>query len=90
MEVFKPVWDKKTDQAIWMDAIKVGDVYYHATCYDDMSRPNAQVLAVGGRRLRAGTGGTPDPVLGKRKFDEPMVGEQGRMRTPDGRILRRG
>jgi pre-mRNA cleavage complex 2 protein Pcf11 len=84
MEQFKSVWHAKTQQPVWMDAIKVGDKYYHASCYSEVNRGTAGAAASiqnswqggGGAISRngAGIGGdssrnTPDPILGKRKFD---------------------
>jgi pre-mRNA cleavage complex 2 protein Pcf11 len=60
MERFKPIWDNNTDQGIWMDAVRVGDEYFHATCYELVSRPKGH----GKSKAR----GTPDTILGKRKF----------------------
>ena len=69
MEQFKSVWHVKTQQPVWMDTIKVGDKYYHASCYHEVNekanrdKPSANVR--NGESARA----TPDPVLGKRKFE---------------------
>ena len=68
-----------------MDAIRVGDKYYHASCYSEVNRGNAGPAANvqnswmggGGVATRNGYGGgvgdsarnTPDAILGKRKFE---------------------
>lgn len=76
-EPFKSEWSEDVQDFIWRDAVKVGDKYYHASCYKEIVKPRetAQTLAV----PRTGTplGGighrrtaTPDSVLGKRKAED--------------------
>jgi pre-mRNA cleavage complex 2 protein Pcf11 len=64
MEQFRSVWHAKTQQPVWMDTVRVGDKYYHASCYQE-------VKGKGGKHLKNGDSArnTPEPVLGKRKFD---------------------
>lgn len=62
MESFRDTRHKETGQAVWMDVVKVGDRYYHATCWNDVNK-GGQDAAAAGRR------GTPEPRLGKRKFE---------------------
>ncbi len=45
-----------------MDAVKVGDRIYHATCHAEATRDRE-------RTPMRGFGGTPEPVLGKRKAE---------------------
>jgi pre-mRNA cleavage complex 2 protein Pcf11 len=72
MEHFKEKWHKETGQAVWMNVVKVGDKYYHLTCYNDVNKG----ADTGGASRRSGVGrsgdsarNTPEPLLGKRKFD---------------------
>jgi pre-mRNA cleavage complex 2 protein Pcf11 len=80
MEPFKTIWHEKTQQPVWMDAIKVGNKYYHASCYNDLTKASASGLnnspnakRTGGTTRGYGYGGsarnTPDPILGKRKYE---------------------
>jgi pre-mRNA cleavage complex 2 protein Pcf11 len=61
MENFRDTRHKETGQAVWMNVVKVGDKYYHLTCYNDVNK--------GGQDAAAGRRGTPEPLLGKRKFE---------------------
>ena len=61
MENFRDTRHKETGQAVWMNVVKVGDKYYHLTCYNDVNK--------GGRDAAAARRGTPEPLLGKRKFE---------------------
>jgi pre-mRNA cleavage complex 2 protein Pcf11 len=58
MENFRDTRHKETGQAVWMNVVRVGDKYYHLTCYNDVNKGDAAAA----RR------GTPEPLLGKRKF----------------------
>jgi pre-mRNA cleavage complex 2 protein Pcf11 len=58
MDEFKK--DYIDEQWVWLDAIKVGDRYYHASCYTEATKD-----AASSRVNRA----TPEPVLGKRKAE---------------------
>jgi pre-mRNA cleavage complex 2 protein Pcf11 len=52
-------WLDEAQEWVWMDAIKVGDRIYHASCYAEAKK--------GGGNTPAYSRGTPEPVLGKRK-----------------------
>lgn len=61
-EKFEPQWLVDANDFVWMDAIKVNDKIYHATCWEEYSRGGG--VGGGGRN-------TPDSVLGKRKAEGP-------------------
>lgn len=46
-----------------MDTIRKGDKYYHASCYHEVKGKGSR-----GRNGGEAGMGTPEPVLGKRKF----------------------
>jgi pre-mRNA cleavage complex 2 protein Pcf11 len=69
MEPFKSIWHEKTQQPVWYDAMKVGDKYYHISCYEDLQRSMTTISPAKGGRKPGSARSTPDPVLGKRKFD---------------------
>ncbi len=55
-------WLDGAQEWVWMDAVKIGDRVYHASCHREAARD----------RDREGTPGaraTPEPVLGKRKAE---------------------
>jgi pre-mRNA cleavage complex 2 protein Pcf11 len=61
-EKFEMKWLDEAQEFVWMDAKKVGDRIYHASCYAEATKDvNTQVKR-----------GTPDPVLGKRKAEVRM------------------
>jgi pre-mRNA cleavage complex 2 protein Pcf11 len=67
MEQFKSVWHVKTQQPVWMDTIKVGDKYYHKSCYDEVRGKKGKAS---GLRNGESSRESPGPVLErKRKFD---------------------
>lgn len=59
-EKFEMKWLDEAQEFVWMDAKKIGERIYHASCYAEASKDhsNAQVKR-----------GTPEPVLGKRKAE---------------------
>jgi pre-mRNA cleavage complex 2 protein Pcf11 len=61
-------WHKELEQPVWKDAIKVGDKYYHATCYAEVKKGNAAAAALAGPSGNSARS-TPDRVLGKRTFE---------------------
>ncbi|KAE9981874.1 hypothetical protein BLS_004252 [Venturia inaequalis] len=65
-EKFDVEWHKETEQPVWKDALKVGNKYYHASCYADVKKNNAAAAAL----MERGASSTPDPVLGKRTFQD--------------------
>lgn len=87
-EPFKSEWSADIQDFIWRDAIRVGDRYYHATCYREMTKGREVIeKAVGGRSTPLSVLGhkrtsTPDSVLGKRKAedDEPASASKLRMK----------
>jgi pre-mRNA cleavage complex 2 protein Pcf11 len=63
-EKFEMKWLDDAQEFVWMDARKVGDRIYHASCYSEATKDegNSQVKR-----------GTPEPVLGKRKAEVSRV-----------------
>ncbi len=58
-EKFEMKWLDEAQEFVWMDAKKVGDRIYHASCFAEATKDvNTQVKR-----------GTPEPVLGKRKAE---------------------
>jgi pre-mRNA cleavage complex 2 protein Pcf11 len=53
-------WLDDAQEFVWMDARKIGDRIYHASCYAEATKDggNSQVKR-----------GTPEPILGKRKAE---------------------
>jgi pre-mRNA cleavage complex 2 protein Pcf11 len=64
-ERFEMKWLDEAQEWVWMDAVKVGDRVFHATCHKEASRDRGSTPAGGSR-------GTPEPVLGKRKAEVRM------------------
>jgi pre-mRNA cleavage complex 2 protein Pcf11 len=60
-EAFKSVHLSEVNDWVWMDAIKVNNKIYHASCWEEMHR--------GLTSADAARTGTPDSVLGKRKAE---------------------
>lgn len=59
-EKFEMKWLDEAQEFVWMDAKKIGERIYHASCYAEATKDvhNAQVKR-----------DTPEPVLGKRKAE---------------------
>jgi pre-mRNA cleavage complex 2 protein Pcf11 len=61
-EKFEMKWLDEAQEFVWMDATKIGERIYHASCHDELEAArvanNAQVKR-----------GTPEPLLGKRKHE---------------------
>lgn len=72
-EHFKSEWSEEIQDFIWKDAIKVGNRYYHASCYREVTRERDKDTG-GNTPLGAGTTrtATPDSVLGKRKAERDI------------------
>ncbi|KAF2491827.1 hypothetical protein BU16DRAFT_468421 [Lophium mytilinum] len=70
-EKFEPQWLVEANDFVWMDAIKVNEKVYHATCWEEYSRGSG----LGGGR------GTPDSILGKRKAEVSSNGLYKKART---------
>jgi pre-mRNA cleavage complex 2 protein Pcf11 len=60
-ERFEMKWLDDAQEFVWMDAIKIGDRIYHASCHAEAKKD--------GGSTPAHQRGTPEPVLGKRKND---------------------
>jgi pre-mRNA cleavage complex 2 protein Pcf11 len=70
-EKFDVEWHKEAEQPVWKDAIKVGNKYYHASCYAEVMKGNAAAAATAMERTASNSArSTPDPVLGKRSFHD--------------------
>ena len=54
-------WLDEAQEWVWMDAVKVGDRVYHASCHREATND--------GRGTPGPSRNTPDPVLGKRKAE---------------------
>ncbi|KAH8593649.1 hypothetical protein B0O99DRAFT_207403 [Bisporella sp. PMI_857] len=63
-EKFETSYLPEEQEFVWMDAKKVGDRVYHATCYAEAFKDSLNSQA---KR------GTPDPVLGKRKAEDDHI-----------------
>ncbi|KUJ08459.1 uncharacterized protein LY89DRAFT_788839 [Mollisia scopiformis] len=59
-EKFEMKWLDEAQEFVWMDAKKVGDRIYHASCFAEATKD------VNTKAKR----GTPEPVLGKRKAED--------------------
>jgi pre-mRNA cleavage complex 2 protein Pcf11 len=59
-ERFEMKWLDDAQEFVWMDAVKIGDRIYHASCHAEAK--------MGGSNTPAYRG-TPEPVLGKRKTE---------------------
>lgn len=86
-EPFKSEWSADIQDFIWRDAVKVGNSYYHASCYREATKAQEAIKA----QPRAGTPmsnaghrrtATPDSVLGKRKAEdeEPSSATKSRLK----------
>ncbi|KAF2397298.1 hypothetical protein EJ06DRAFT_169920 [Trichodelitschia bisporula] len=74
-EKFEVEWHKEEEQPVWKDAVKVGNKYYHASCYTEVSKGHGQNGSgtLGGllaQRKVPSARSTPDRVLGKRTHEE--------------------
>ncbi|KAF8864293.1 hypothetical protein BDZ45DRAFT_643016 [Acephala macrosclerotiorum] len=59
-EKFEMKWLDDAQEFVWMDAMKVGEKIYHASCFTEATKDvNTQAKR-----------GTPEPVLGKRKAED--------------------
>lgn len=59
-EAFETGFNQEIQDWVWLDAMKVGNKIYHASCYADVKRGEPDIS----RRTA-----TPDSVLGKRKAE---------------------
>jgi pre-mRNA cleavage complex 2 protein Pcf11 len=58
-ERFEMKWLDDAQEFVWVDAIKIGDRIYHASCHTEAKKDGGSTPAY--------QRGTPEPVLGKRK-----------------------
>lgn len=72
-ERFEMKWLDEAQEWVWMDAVRVGDRVFHASChreaYGGSGGGGAGVASGASGVSRYGNRGTPDPVLGKRKAE---------------------
>lgn len=61
-ENFTPSWHEGAQEWAWMDAIKVGNKVYHATCHEEVKKASSSLQDLGRRSMSPDVGGT-----GKRK-----------------------
>ena len=52
------IWNDEAQDFVWMDAMRIGNRIYHASCHSEVKKEG------GTTPMRTGT---PDSVLGKRK-----------------------
>jgi len=55
-------WLDEAQEWVWMDAVKIGDRVFHASCHREAAGDRREATPGYGR-------GTPEPVLGKRKAE---------------------
>lgn len=81
-EPFSHEWSPELQDFIWKDAVRVGDRYYHASCYQDLVKQKegntgrSTPLSSYHRRTA-----TPDSVLGKRKAEDDDVTSASKLRV---------
>lgn len=57
-EKFQTVWNDEAQEWVWMDAVRVGDKIYHASCHAEVSKDGSGPPSTGN-----------GAVLGKRKAE---------------------
>ncbi|KAF4629633.1 hypothetical protein G7Y89_g8510 [Cudoniella acicularis] len=62
-EKFEMKWLDEAQEFVWMDARKIGDRIYHASCYAEATKDSSNLAKRG----------TPEPVLGKRKAEDDHI-----------------
>ncbi|RDL38413.1 uncharacterized protein BP5553_02753 [Venustampulla echinocandica] len=62
-EKFESKWLDSAQEWVWMDAKKIGERIFHASCYAEVTKDLSKVLK----------GATPEPVLGKRKAEDDHI-----------------
>ncbi|KAJ2905233.1 hypothetical protein MKZ38_005935 [Zalerion maritima] len=65
-ETFQMSWLHEAQEFVWMDAVKVSNRVYHATCHAEAFKDREKSPL---RQIR----GTPEPVLGKRKAEDEYL-----------------
>lgn len=58
-EKFEMKWLDDIQEFVWIDAVKIGDRIYHASCHAEAKKDGGSTPLY--------QRGTPEPVLGKRK-----------------------
>ncbi|RMZ75118.1 hypothetical protein DV737_g5447, partial [Chaetothyriales sp. CBS 132003] len=79
-EPFQSEWSEELQDFIWKDAMKVGNKYYHASCFEEVTKNREKE---GGNLASEGSGvriTTPDSVLGKRKAKQEANGAKSRIK----------
>ncbi|KAL1879377.1 hypothetical protein VTK73DRAFT_7014 [Phialemonium thermophilum] len=61
-EKFEMKWLDEAQEWVWVDAVKVGQRVYHASCYAEATRDRETTPGL--------SRNTPEPVLGKRKAEQ--------------------
>ncbi|RMD39270.1 hypothetical protein DV735_g5859, partial [Chaetothyriales sp. CBS 134920] len=80
-EPFQSEWSEELQDFIWKDAMKVGNKYYHASCFKEVTKnrdKDASSLISDATGIRTGT---PDSVLGKRKAEQEANGAKSRIKS---------
>lgn len=52
-EKFTTVYHGEAEEFVWMDAVKVGDRVYHATCHAEVSKNNDKANAAAAKKRKA-------------------------------------
>jgi pre-mRNA cleavage complex 2 protein Pcf11 len=89
MEKFEKMWSKEADQPVWIDAVKVGPKYLHASCFEEVNKSSVRTIATPSMASVAmartssaqSARSTPDRVLGKRKAED-FAGGNSRRKSP--------
>ncbi|KAH8657022.1 hypothetical protein BGZ60DRAFT_416571 [Tricladium varicosporioides] len=70
-EKFEMKWLDEAQEFVWMDARKIGDRIYHASCYSEATKDSSSLAKRG----------TPEPVLGKRKAEDDHMTLRTKIKT---------
>ncbi|KAG9231019.1 hypothetical protein BJ875DRAFT_506952 [Amylocarpus encephaloides] len=70
-EKFETKWLYNADEFVWMDAKKIGDRIFHASCYAEATKDLSSLLKRN----------TPEPVLGKRKAEDDQQAMRAKIKT---------
>ena len=72
-ERFEMKWLDEAQEWVWMDAVKIGDRVFHASCHREAAGDRREATPGYGR-------GTPEPVLGKRKAEDDFQSARGKLK----------
>lgn len=72
-EKFEMKWLDEAQEWVWMDALRVGNRAYHASCYAEAYKDGGSTPLY--------SRNTPEPVLGKRKAEDEYSNLRGRIKT---------